>query len=79
MKIGNYKIGKYHAIIKSFYEDGSHDYETDFTSQADLLESVHAIKSCIGTMVGIATDNPQVLKDMVVIRGIEEIKKELEN
>lgn len=77
MKIGAYQIGRYHAIIKKSYEDGSHDYETSFSDQADLMESVYAIKSCIGTLVGTATDNPKVLVDMAVIRGKENIENEL--
>lgn len=77
MKVGKYQIGRYHAIIKKVYEDGSVDYETSFTDRADLMESVYAIRSCIGDLVGTATDNPKVLKDMSVIRGKEEIIKEL--
>lgn len=77
MKIGEYQIGRYHAIIKKTYEDGSVDYETRFSDEADLTESVVAIKECIGHLVGTATDNPRVLTDMVVIRGKEDIIKEL--
>lgn len=77
MKVGNYQIGRYHAIIKKTYEDGSIDYETSFTDQADLMESVSAIRHCIGKLVGTATDNPKVLVDMAVIRGKENIEKEL--
>lgn len=77
MKVGTYQIGRYHAIIKKFYEDGTHDYETSFSDQADLMESVYAIKRCIGTLVGIATDNPKVLTNMTIIRGKENIEKEL--
>lgn len=78
MKVGKYQIGRYHAIIKTTYEDGSIDYETSFSSNADLMESVRAIKQCIGKFVGIATDNPQILKACIVIRGKENIIKELE-
>jgi antitoxin component YwqK of YwqJK toxin-antitoxin module len=77
MKVGKYQIGRYHAIIKKTYENGSVDYETSFTDQADLMESVSAIRHCIGKLVGTATDNPQVLVDMAVIRGKENIEKEL--
>lgn len=77
MKVGKYQIGRYHAIIKKVYEDGSVDYETSFTDRADLMESVYAIRSCVGNLVGTITDNPKVLKDMSVIRGKEEIIKEL--
>lgn len=77
MRIGKYQIGKYHAIIKKIYEDGSVDYETSFSSESDLVESVYAIQKCIGKMVGIATDEPKVLIDMVVIRGKDNIIKEL--
>lgn len=77
MKVGNYQIGRYHAIIKKTYEDGSIDYETSFTDQADLMESVSAIRHCIGELVGTATSNPKVLVDMAVIRGKENIIKEL--
>lgn len=78
MRIGKYQIGRYHAIIKKIYEDGSVDYETSFSSESDLLQSVYAIQRCIGKMVGIATDEPKVLIDMVVIRGKEYIIKELQ-
>ena len=78
MKIGKYQIGRYHAIIKKIYEDDSVLYETSFSSNADLMESVYAIRRCIGTLTGIATDDPKVLKDMEVIRGKENIIKELE-
>lgn len=77
MKIGSYQIGRYHAIIKKFYEDGSHDYETSFSNQADLMESVYAIKRCIGTLVGTATDNPKMLTDITIIKGKENIENEL--
>lgn len=73
MKVGNYQIGRYPAIIKKNYEDGSFDYETSFTDQADFMESESAIKYCIGKLVGTATDNPKVLVDMAVIRGKENI------
>lgn len=79
MKVGNYKIGRYHGIIKKFYEDGSVDYETDFSSEADIRESIRALNYCKGELVGIATENPQILKDIAVIRGKENIIKELEN
>ena len=78
MKVGKFQIGRYHAIIKKEYEDGSVDYETRFSDQADLMESVHAIRLCIGELVGTATKNPKVLKNMSVIRGKENIIKELE-
>lgn len=78
MKIGKYKIGRYHAIIKKIYEDGSIDYETSFSDQRDLMASVFAINSCIGQIIGIATDNPKVLTDLKVIYGKENIIAELE-
>jgi antitoxin component YwqK of YwqJK toxin-antitoxin module len=78
MKVNKYKIGRYHAIIKKIYEDGSISYETQFSDSTDLSESVYAIRNCIGELVGIATDNPRVLKDCIVITGKENIIKELE-
>lgn len=77
MKVGKFQIGRYHAIIKKEYDDGSVDYETSFSDQNDLMKSVYAIQLCIGKLVGTATDNPKVLKDMSVIRGKENIIKEL--
>ena len=77
MRIGKYQIGRYHAIIKKFYEDGSVEYETSFSSENDLMESVYAIQKCVGKLIGIATDNPKVLIDMDVIRGKDNIIKEL--
>lgn len=79
MKVGKYQIGRYHAIIKKEFEDGSVSYETNFTDSKDLEESVVAIRLCIGNLIGTATDNPRVLKAMSVIRGKENIIKELEN
>ena len=77
MKVGEYQIGRYHAIIKKIYEDGSIDYETSFSDYEDLMKSVWAIKQCIGKMCGIATENPKKLKEMKVIRGKEDIIQEL--
>ena len=77
MKVGKYQIGRFHAIIKKIYEDGSIAYETQFSDNADLMESVYAIRQCIGELVGIATDNQKILSAMSVIRGKENIIKEL--
>jgi hypothetical protein len=78
MKVGKYQIGRYHAIIKKNYEDGSWDYETSFSDKADISESYYCICQCKGKLVGTATDNPRVLKGAEVIRGKENIIKELE-
>lgn len=78
MVVNNHKIGRYHAIIKAIYDDNSIYYETDFTSESDLLESVSAYNWLIGEKVGLATDNPRILKDFEVIIGKENIIKELE-
>lgn len=42
------------------------------------MESVYCIKLCVGKMVGFATDTPKVLTDVQVIRGKENIVRELE-
>ncbi len=68
MKIGKYQIGRYNGIIKKFYEDGSFDYETSYTSELDISESIFAIENCIGNVVGIATVNPKILVNIDVIR-----------
>lgn len=78
MKVGKYQIGRFHAIIKKIYKDGTIDYETQFSSNADLMGSVCAVRQCVGEIVGIATDSPKVLSAMSVIRGKENIIKELE-
>lgn len=78
MKVGNYQIGRYRAIIKKEYEDGSADYETSFSDACDLMESIHAIELCIGKKVGVATDNARVLVGYKIIRGANNIKEELE-
>ncbi|MSD17503.1 hypothetical protein GKE72_15890, partial [Eubacterium ramulus] len=54
MKVGKFQIGRYHAIIRKSYADGSVDYETSFSDHADLMESVYCLRLCIGKMVGIA-------------------------
>lgn len=77
MNVGKYTIGKYHAIIKKVYDDGSVDYETNFTSLYDLAESLGAYSICLNTMIGIATDNPKVLFGYHVIYGIDNIIAEL--
>lgn len=77
MKVGSYQIGRYYAIIKKTYEDDSIDYETSFTDYNDLMQSVFAIRRCIGKLVGTATNSPKVLVNMEVIRGKEDIEKEL--
>ena len=59
MKVGKFQIGRYHAIIRKSYADGSVDYETSFSDHADLMESVYCLRLCIGKMVGIATDTPK--------------------
>ncbi len=61
MKVGAFQIGRYHAIIKKSYADGSADYETSFSDEADLMESVYCIKLCVGKMVGLATDTRKSL------------------
>ena len=48
-----------------------------FTDIEDFNESYYCILKCIGKEVGIATDNPKVLTYACVIRGKEEIEKEL--
>lgn len=77
MIVHGYKIGRYPAIIRKRYEDGTVEYETDFSSDTDLLESVNALIACIGQMCGIATDHPAVLKTLEVIHGKERIGMEL--
>ena len=78
MKVGKFQIGRYHAIIRKSYADGSVDYETSFSDHADLMESVYCLRLRIGKMVGIATDTPKVLTGVQVIRGKENIVRELE-
>ena len=38
MKVGKYQIGRFHAIIRKEYADGSVDYETSFTDIEDFNE-----------------------------------------
>ena len=78
MKVGEFQIGRYHAIIRKNYADGSVDYETSFSDQADLMESVYCLRLCIGKLVGLATDTPKVLTGVQVVRGKENIVRELE-
>ena len=61
MKVGEFQIGRYHAIIRKSYADGSVDYETSFSDHADLMESVYCLRLCIGKMVGLATDTPKAV------------------
>lgn len=75
--VHGYKVGKYPAIIKKFYEDGFVSYETDFISAADLIESVNALIACIGHLCGVATAHPAVLKTIEIIYGKDRIEMEL--
>lgn len=77
VKVGEYQIGRYHAIIKKEYADGSVDYETSFSDRADLIESVHALQYLRGQLIGIGTNDPKVLTEVSVIRGKEKIIEEL--
>lgn len=77
MIVHGYRIGRYPAIIRKRYEDGTVEFETDFSSDTDLLESVNALIACIGQMCGIATDHPAVLKTLEVIHGKERIEMAL--
>lgn len=79
MKVGGYQIGRYHAIIKKIYEDGSVDYETSFSDRNDFYESMSALFSCRNKKVGHGSDNPRILKEVIAIRGKERIIRELEN
>lgn len=51
MKVGKYQIGRFHAIIRKEYADGSVDYETSFTDIEDFNESYYCILKCIGKEV----------------------------
>lgn len=75
VKVGKYQIGRYHAIIKKEYGDGSVEYETSFSDRKDLVESVHALQYLTGEEIGLL--DPKVLTKVSVIRGREEIIKEL--
>lgn len=77
MKVGKYQIGRYYGIIKKSYEDGSFDYETRFSDKNDLMQSAYAIASCVGSVVGTATSNPQKLVEYDIIRGKHNIIEEL--
>lgn len=77
MRIGSYQIGRYHAILRKDYADGTHDYETRFTDEEDIYQSLRAITLCIGKTVGTATEQPRVLTGVSLIRGKKAIEKEL--
>lgn len=77
MKVGKYQIGRYHAIIKKYYEDGEHTYETSFSDKNDLMLSVSAIAANVGKVTGRLTDNPQKLVKYEIYRGKEKIINEL--
>lgn len=72
-----YKIGRYPAVIRKRYVDGTVEYETDFSSDIDLLESVNALIACIGQLCGVATDRPAVLQTLEIIYGKDRIETEL--
>ena len=39
-EVGKFQIGRYHAIIRKSYADGSVDYETSFSDHADLSSQI---------------------------------------
>lgn len=75
MQIGKYKIGRYHAIIEKKWEDNTSTFETEFSSEKDLMESVYAIGRCKGKLCGVATDKPMILIDYKVYRGKDAVEK----
>lgn len=77
MTLYGYRIGRYPAIIRKRYADGAVEYETDFSSDIDLLESVNALIACIGQLCGVATDYPAVLQTIEIIYGKDRIEMEL--
>lgn len=77
MMVHGFEVGRYPAIIRKRYEDGMTEYETDFSSDADLIESVNALIACIGHLCGVATAHPAVLKTIEIIYGQERIEMEL--
>ncbi len=77
MMVYGYKVGRYPAIICKYFEDGMVEYETDFSSGADLIESINALIDGIGKLCGIATDHPAVLKTIEIIYGRDRIENEL--
>lgn len=48
MQVGHYRIGSFPGIIKKTYEDGSIDYETNFSSKKDFLMSYGTYLECLG-------------------------------
>lgn len=75
MEIGDYKIGAYPAIIKIIFTDGTYKYETDFDDMDDIQESVAAWQSIMLDFVQLSTG--QYVDDVIVITGVDQIKKEL--
>ena len=77
MKIGKYKLGRLHAIIEKKMENNSFLYETDFTSEKDLQQSINAITHFVnsGEKVGIISGNPMKIISVKVYRGTEAIEK----
>ena len=76
MKIGQYQIGRFHAIIRKEYEDGSVQYETSFSDMDDYMCSVNACLANIGKFCGYG-ENRKKLTAVRVIRGKENIHLEL--
>ena len=47
MKVGKYQIGRFHAIIRKEYADGSVDYETSFTDIEDFNDYWQGYKTLL--------------------------------
>ncbi|RFZ75568.1 hypothetical protein DS742_28310 [Lacrimispora amygdalina] len=75
MQIGNYKLGRYHAIIEKTWEDATCTYETDFISKADLQESISAIRYCLINGIKCGMDNHMKMIGMKVYKGKEAVEK----
>lgn len=60
MKVGEFQIGRYHAIIRKSYADGSVDYETSFSDHADLMETPDVRKNVRGMNAPI-TNNATII------------------
>lgn len=78
IKIGRYELGRYHAIVKTGYSDGTFSYDTFFRSRKDLKYFISNHRKHLLELVFINdSDFPVTMTSISVIRGKGNIFAEL--
>lgn len=78
MKIGKYEIGRYHAIVKTGYSDGTFSYSTFFRSRKDLYNFIsNHRKSLLDVIFFNDSGSAATMISISIIYGKDKILAEL--